>query len=134
MKSKLQDRINYWRESAEYDLLTAESMLREKRYLYVAFCCHLAAEKITKSYYWKETESEPIFTHNINLLLSKLKISQTISKNHQLLLDELIPLNIRSRYPDDKDRIYKLLTYNKCRSLIARTKDYFRWILKQINQ
>ena len=41
----------YWETSAEYDLLTAEAMQKAGRYLYVAFMCQQAIEKINKGLY-----------------------------------------------------------------------------------
>ncbi|MBI1938794.1 MAG: HEPN domain-containing protein [Ignavibacteriales bacterium] len=134
MKEKIKNRVGYWVESAYYDLKTAESMLKEKRYLYVGFCCHLTAEKLIKACFWKIKNEEPPFTHNINIILDKLELLDKVPLQHQNLIDELIPLNIKSRYPDDKERIYKLLNYNKCRSLIKRTKEFTQWTKKLINQ
>lgn len=134
MNEKIKNRIEYWLETADYDLKTAESMLKEKRYLYVGFCCHLTVEKLIKAYFWKVKNEEPPFTHNINIILGKLELLDIVPLKHQNLIDELIPLNIKSRYPDDKERIYKLLNYNKCRSLIKQTKEFRTWIKKLLNQ
>jgi len=34
-----------WIDTANYDLKTAEAMLKSRRYIYVVFMCHLAVEK-----------------------------------------------------------------------------------------
>ena len=47
----MDDKVKYWTELSEYDLETAEAMLRTKRYLYVGFMCHQAIEKIFKAYF-----------------------------------------------------------------------------------
>lgn len=39
-----------WIVSAEYDLTTAEHMLGTGRYLYIAFVCHQAVEKMLKAH------------------------------------------------------------------------------------
>lgn len=72
----VKDRIGYWLNGAKYDLKTAHSMLKEKRYLYVGFCCHLTCEKTLKAYYWKQNKTEPPFTHNLNLLISLSGLAQ----------------------------------------------------------
>ncbi len=36
----MDDRITYWLEIAEYDLVTARAMLETGRLLYVGFMCH----------------------------------------------------------------------------------------------
>lgn len=134
MTANIQERIDYWNSSAQYDIITAEAMLKTKRYLYVGFCCHLAVEKLTKAYYWKEIKDEPPFTHNLNMLLSKLSLKSSIPVNHQELLDELIPLNIKTRYPEDKEKIFTLLNYNRCRTIIKKTKEFIKWIQELLNQ
>ena len=60
--------IQYWKDLADYDLETARAMLETKRYLYVGFMCHQAAEKIIKAYYVKLYEEHPPRTHNLRML------------------------------------------------------------------
>ena len=43
-----QDKYSYWLDAAEYDIVTAESMLNSGRYLYVVFMCQQALEKLAK--------------------------------------------------------------------------------------
>jgi HEPN domain-containing protein len=38
-----------WMATSNYDLKTAEAMLKSKRYIYVVFMCHLAIEKMIKA-------------------------------------------------------------------------------------
>ncbi|MDR0845826.1 MAG: HEPN domain-containing protein [Tannerella sp.] len=38
------EKVKYWVDLADYDIETADSMLREKRYLYVGFMCHQVIE------------------------------------------------------------------------------------------
>ncbi len=40
----MKNKINYWIDLSDYDLETAEAMLRSKRYLYVGFMCHQTVE------------------------------------------------------------------------------------------
>lgn len=39
------DQTDYWKEISDYDIDTAEAMLKSKRYLYVGFMSHQAIEK-----------------------------------------------------------------------------------------
>jgi len=36
------DKVTYWMEIADYDIGTAESLFKTRRWLYVAFMCHQA--------------------------------------------------------------------------------------------
>lgn len=38
-----------WLEQSTYDLKTAESLYRARRYIYAIFMCHLAVEKALKA-------------------------------------------------------------------------------------
>ena len=51
--------------SAEYDLATAEHMLKSGRYIYVVFMCHLALEKMLKAVAVETTNSPAPKTHNL---------------------------------------------------------------------
>lgn len=46
------------------------------------------------------------------------------------LLNELMPLNIQARYPEDKDLLLKTLTKKRCEELYLRTKELSKWIKK----
>lgn len=50
---------------ATYDLETAEYMLKSKRYVYVAFTCQQAIEKLVKALHVLYTGNEAPKSHNI---------------------------------------------------------------------
>lgn len=66
-----QSNIEYWIETAEYDLKTAEAMLETKRFLWVGFMCHLVIEKMLKAHFSKVFSKVPPYTHNPYTLLKK---------------------------------------------------------------
>ncbi|MDU9050425.1 MAG: HEPN domain-containing protein [Candidatus Electrothrix sp. Rat3] len=47
------DQVQYWVELSEYDIETAQAMLKSRRYLYVGFMAHQSVEKILKACYVK---------------------------------------------------------------------------------
>lgn len=61
----MQKTIKEWVEISEYDLQTAEAMLHTQRYLYVAFMCQQAIEKILKALYIQKKNELPLRTHNL---------------------------------------------------------------------
>ncbi len=128
--NKKEERIEYWLDIAEYDLETASMMLKTKRYLYLGFMCHQVLEKSLKAYFWYSMESEPPYTHNLLILAKKSELLDLIDEDKRQLLNELIPLNIQARYPEDKIALLKSLNYNKSRSILKRTKDFSKWIKK----
>lgn len=124
----MDEKIEYWVDIAEYDMVTAEVMLESKRYLYVGFMCHQIVEKILKAYYIKKHERTPPFTHNLNSLVESCDLINELDEEILLYLFELQPLNIEARYPTYKDKILKLLTNEKCKELLAKTKEFQEWI------
>lgn len=88
-----------WLAMVDYDLTTAEQMLKSGRYVYVIFMCHLAIEKALKAIVTEETKKVPPKTHDLIYLTNagKIKLSDD-------LLDFVGIINnagVITRYPED---------------------------------
>ena len=127
-----QTKVEYWLEISQYDLETARVMLSSKRYLYVGFMCHQAIEKILKAYYSKTFDELPPYIHNLRRLANLSDLYNQMSEQQIELLETLEPLNIDSRYPDYKKRIYQTLNEEKCKNLLKETEVLFKWIKAQL--
>ena len=125
---KTKERIEYWLDLANYDLVTAKVMLESKRYLYLGFMCHQVIEKSIKAYFWHVKKSDPPYSHNLLVLSDKSTLENLLSSEQKIFLNELMPLNIQARYPNDKLAMLKTLNYNKSRSILKRTKEFYKWI------
>lgn len=123
-------KIKYWMDIAHYDLISSKAMLEAKRFLYVGFLCHQTVEKCLKAYYWHTHHSEPPYTHNLLLLSEKSGFDANLSDGDIAFFNELMPLNIQARYPEDKDLLIKALNAKKCQALYLKTKDFFLWTKK----
>ncbi len=126
------DKIQYWIELSDYDLETANAMLKSGRYLYVGFMCHQTIEKMLKGYYSSLHDEIPPFTHNLAYLIEKSKLGNELTEDQQTFVDELEPLNIEARYPEYRERLLKQLTKNKCLELIDKTTGLQQWIKKKL--
>jgi len=124
----MEDKINYWTDLSDYDLETAEAMLRSKRYLYVGFMCHQAIEKIFKAYFTFLKSDVAPFTHSLSFLAKKGDFYELFSEEQKDFIDQIEPLNIEARYPSHKERLLKSLTEEKCNEIIGRTKELQSWI------
>lgn len=122
------EKINYWIELSDEDLITAEIILKSERFLHFGFLCHLSVEKILKAYFWYSKQTEPPYTHSLLVLSSKSSLSGLLNDNYKQLLYKLMPLNIEARYPSNKNEIYKLLTKEYCYNLLSETKEFLQWI------
>ncbi len=122
------DKIKYWLELSDYDLETAIAMLKSKRYLYVGFMCHQTIEKIFKAYYTKLLSDVPPISHSLSYLAKKGSFYELFSEEQKSFIDQIEPLKIEARYPSDKERLLKSLTYNKCEEIIEKTSHLQQWI------
>jgi HEPN domain-containing protein len=127
-----QSKIEYWIDTAEYDLKTAEAMLETKRFLYVGFMCHLVVEKLLKAYFVKVYEKVPLYTHNLLYLAEKTDLTNQLDEHQKDFLDFLQPLNVRARYPVNKEMLSKLLDFNNCKEIITKTKEMVEWIKSRL--
>src|SRR5690554_21071 len=119
---------NYWVDIANYDLETAEAMLKSKRYLYVGFMCHQAIEKMLKAIYSYKIQEMPPRIHNLARLVKLTKMDNEISEELLNIIHELNPLNIATRYPDQELEVLKDLDYNYSSELLDKTRRLFIWL------
>lgn len=131
---EIDEKIKYWLEISDYDLKTAESMQKTKRFLYVGFMCHQVTEKILKALYVLTKESTPPYTHNLTFLAKESGIFPELSEDEKDFLDLLDPLNIEARYPSYKEKLQKALNKKKCKEILNQTKEFQRWIKKKLSQ
>lgn len=66
---------NEWFTQADYDMDTAEYMLRGGRNVYAVFMCHLAVEKALKGLYQSRLGKVPPKTHNLLYLLNQVGLA-----------------------------------------------------------
>jgi len=128
----MSEQATYWIEIADYDLETAKAMLTSKRYLYVGFMCHQAIEKSIKAYYSSTKEDIPPYSHNLKSLAEKCELLPLFSDEQLDFIEELLPMNIEARYPTHKEKMFKLLSQQKCEEIIKQTESLCQWIKQQL--
>jgi len=55
-----------------------------------------------------------------------------MSEDQKDFYDFLDPLNIEARYPNEKEQLLTLLTYEMCEQLLQKTEGELQWIQKQL--
>ncbi len=118
--------IANWLKSSQYDLKTAEHMLKTGRYIYVLFMCHLAVEKLLKALYEAVLKKNAPKTHNLIYLLKTSEIE--IPEKHLETLESLNDLSIVTRYPEDIDAMVKAFKRKKVEDYLKKTKELLRWL------
>jgi HEPN domain-containing protein len=111
---------------ADEDIVTAEIILKSKRFLHFGFLAHLSVEKYLKAYYVKSKLETPPRSHDLVKLAfaSNLKLDD----EHIQFFLKVNTFNIEARYPEEKLHFYKLCTKEFCLENITIIKEMFLWL------
>jgi len=130
----MSDKVEYWLELCEEDLLTAKALLQVNRLLHMGFFCHMIAEKALKAIIADQTSKIPPKIHDLEKLATFGGVANDLSAQQLKLLEDLSPLQIEARYPNYKTKIAETLTYEKCKRFLAETEDFICWIKKRLGR
>jgi HEPN domain-containing protein len=119
-----------WLKSSDYDLKTAASLLKAKRYLYVVFMCHLSLEKTLKAILSEALSELPPYTHNLNRLLELGGIA--LPEEMQSFVNAINLQSVPTRYPEDFTRLSNELDGKTAAEYMRQTKRIILWLKKNI--
>ena len=123
----INDHINYWIESAEHDLETAESLFSSEKYDWCLFLGHLVLEKALKAIFVLEHgHTFPPRTHNLVRLIQESSL--TIDEETIVWLDRVNDFHTEARYPDFKRELYKMCTKEFTNKHLSKIKETFGWL------
>jgi len=125
---RTKDSVNNWIKSSNYDIRTAEHMLKTGRYIYVLFMCHLSVEKLLKALYEAVLKTIPPKTHNLVYLSKSLGLE--ILEKFLGTIESLNDLSIVTRYPEDMVGLVKAFKKERVTEYLNRTKDLLKWLKK----
>ena len=123
--------VSHWSERAQYDLETANVMLDTKRYLYVAYMCQQAIEKLLKAIIAQQGK-ENMPNHNLNRLAEIADVASEMDAGKLEFLAELTPYSIEARYGDFKESLSEIINEEKARQVYWKTQEIFRWLSARI--
>jgi len=118
--------INRWVEQARYDLDTAKSMLKSKRYLYVLFCCQQAVEKMLKALIAKQTQELPPRLHQLMRLAEAAHLD--IDTGKARFFRELSSYYFQTRYPEEIAEISKQVDSKTAGLILKQTEEVIEWL------
>jgi len=122
--------IKRWVDQSKYDLDTARSLYRAKRYIYTIFMCHLAIEKILKALVVKQTGQPPPKTHN---LINLMKLGNAKLTDEQVkFVSRLSLAGIVTRYPDELNQALKEYPRSTASSYLKCTREVIKCLQQQV--
>jgi HEPN domain-containing protein len=119
----LEKQINYWINGAEDDLITAQLLIREKRYLHGLFFCHLVIEKAVKAHWVKKNKGFAPRSHNLISLTDEAGIE--FDEDFQIFTGILMKYQLEGRYPDYNPVLPE--TY-RVHEYLNKTKELLQWL------
>ncbi len=127
----IQEHINFWIESAEHDLATAEDLFIAGRLDWCLFLGHLVLEKHLKAIYVLDNNNKfPPRTHNLLKLAEHTKLELT--PEQKIFLDEVNEFNLEVRYPAFRNEFYKRCTLDFTKKYFIQIKEFSLWLRYQI--
>lgn len=128
---KIEEHIQFWLESADNDLDTAEKLFTVEKYDWCLFLGHLVLEKVLKAHYVKDNENQmPPRIHNLVKLSEKTSIKLT--EKQKSFLDEVTDFNLEVRYPEYKKEFQKMCTREFCKRKFSKIKEEYKWLKSRI--
>jgi len=124
--------VNYWTESAEYDLETGKNLLESKKFPYALFFAHLAIEKVLKAIVVKSTGEHAPYTHSLVMLAKTASIEIDDKVLDQLA--EYMEFHIEARYPDERKDFYKKCSEEFTAHKLDEMNKVYKWLKKRLKK
>jgi len=119
-----------WLLSADYDIKTASSLVKNKRFIYVVFMYHLSLEKVLKACLSEKFNEMPPYTHNLNKLIGLANIA--LPERYQMFIDKINLQSVPARYLEDFRKLSKEFDKDIAEEYLKRTKEIVKWLKKNI--
>ena len=126
-----QEKYEYWLAYAKRDLEAAETMLHAKQWIYVAFFCQQAIEKLVKGLYGLYIDFDSIpRVHNISFVINCFvdKLPQPITKEQFKFFNILSRYYFNDRYPDYAEDTFEHTQEGNAKEMFDKTKEMFSWL------
>jgi HEPN domain-containing protein len=82
----MESKIKYWIDLSDYDLETANVMLKSKTYLWVGFMHHQTIEKAFIAYYIKLKSDAAPYSHSLSYIAKQGEFYESFRKKKKNLL------------------------------------------------
>jgi len=119
----IKKQIEYWINTADDDLDTAELLINNKKILFGLFLCHLCIEKGIKAHVVRCTNNVPPKIHNLAYLLSLTDLLMTEDDKDFCAI--LMTYQLEGRYPE---RYPSSPSVEKVYLYLRKTQTLFQWL------
>jgi HEPN domain-containing protein len=125
------DKFDYWLDIAHYDLATADAMFGAGRYLYVAFMCEQAIEKLRKGLYVLYRDDDVPRVHSISQIVKRFEnsLAVTATDEQYQFFNRLSSFYLEGRYPEYTQKLSALLNRQEAQEIVHKTREAFSWLL-----
>jgi HEPN domain-containing protein len=120
--------IKNWLALADYDYVTAKAMFQSGRYIYVAFTCQQAVEKMFKAIYVKEYQKTPPYIHSLTKLANSMPFFPEFSETQLYDLEKLNAYYLQSRYSDQIQEMMAQFTHDQAAEFLQITEALMQWL------
>ena len=127
LNMNINKQINYWKQGAEDDLVTAKILIHENRLLHGLFFCHLVIEKIIKAHIVKYTNEVAPKSHNLIFLSDKAELN--FNDKDEIFLGVLMKYQLQGRYPDYNPNIP---IKNNVIDYLNKTTSLLKWLEEKL--
>jgi HEPN domain-containing protein len=122
----MDDLSRQWAERAQYDLDTADAMLKAGRYLYVLFCCQQAVEKALKAVIVVRTGKLPPRIHHLARLAEAA--AAPVDEAQVDFLRQLSTYYIPTRYPEDMADLALDVKVEQAQRVLGQSREFMQWL------
>jgi len=124
---KIKEHIQFWMDSADDDLDTAERLFSAEKFDWCLFLGHLVLEKALKAHYVQDNENQmPPRIHNLVKLAEKTSLP--LNEELRVFLDEVTDFNLEVRYPGYKKEFQSKCTREFCERRFSKIKEHCKWL------
>jgi len=121
-----------WIKQSQYDVETAQVMLKAGRNIYCVFMCHLSIEKMLKASYYRELSKTPPKVHSLVFLAQVQELK--LSKDMRGFLERLDSVSIPTRYPDELDKLINEYNKNRTQEILRKTKEVLKCLKRKLKK
>jgi len=126
------DKVKYWLDLCDEDLVTAKWLQKGERWLYMAYLCNQIAEKALKAAVAATIVEMPPKTHDLFKLAKQSNIAEQLTDKHRVFLNNIARYQIETRYPEYKNQVASLLDAEICSQMLIETEDFLCWIKQKL--